>query len=187
MTDPSDLWRNQPTEVNTMTPELLANRLNQLRSEARRGIVGSAGVVLVIALISYWRYRLGGHVWFDTGMIVTGVWALASFVAFYKRIYPPPASPDALSAVGFEYYRSALMQARSHIQAMWAWGTPALLALGLFTARIATQAVSENIDLTNMAPFTLLVLIWIGVFASRTRARLQEIDKEIQALDALRS
>ena len=90
-----------------------------------------------------------------------------------------------MSAVGLDYYRSALMQVRSHVRATWAWGAPGFLALGLFTARIAIQAMGENIPLANMAPFVVLVVIWAGVFATRTRARVKEIDREIRALAAL--
>lgn len=184
--DPKAVWQNQPAEAIKMTSQLLRKRSNQLRQEKRRGPLASAGVVLFIALLSFWRFQLERSLWYDAGLVAAAVWALASMIVLRKRIWPPPPPPDAFSASSVDFYRSELIEARSHLRATWAWGAPAFLALGLFVVRFATIALGASIPFKNLAPFIVISMVWAGIFVIKTRSRLQELDAEIRDLEAPR-
>jgi hypothetical protein len=157
-----------------------------LRQGRRRGLLASTGVVLLIALLSFWKFQLERSFWYDLGLIATTAWAIASVIVLRKRIWPPPPPPDAFSATSVDFYRSELIEARSHLRATWAWGAPAFLALGLFAVRLAAKALGESIPLKNLAPFFVLSIVWAVVFAIKTRSGLRKLDAEIRDLDAPR-
>lgn len=184
--DPKAVWQNQPVETTKMTSQLLRKRSSQLRQETRRGLLASAGVVLAIALLSYWKFHLERNLWYDVGLFAAAAWAISSAIVLRKRIWPPPPPPDAFSASSVDFYRSELMEARSHLRATWAWGAPAFLALGVFIVRLTANAVDANIPLRNLAPFVVLSLVWAGTVAIKTRSRLQELDAEIRDLEVPR-
>jgi hypothetical protein len=146
-------------------------------------LLASAGVVLFIALLSFW-FRLERSLWYDAGLIAAALWAIASVIVLRGRIWPPPPPPEAFSASGVEFYRAELIEARSHLKATLAWGAPAFLALGLFAVRLGAQALGETIPLKNLAPFFVLLIIWVAVFAIRTKSKLRALDAEIRELDA---
>ena len=99
-----------------------------------------------------------------------------------KKIWPPAPPPDAFSASSVEFYRSELIEAREHLRATWAWGAPAFLALGLFAVRLVDKALGQSVALKNLAPFFVLLAIWVVAFVIKTRARLQALDAEIRDL-----
>ncbi|HYI92270.1 MAG TPA: hypothetical protein VEX68_01880 [Bryobacteraceae bacterium] len=167
-----------------MTAQLLRRQSNQLRQERRNGPLIIAGVVLFIALLSYWKFQLERSFWYDVGLFGAAAWAITSIVVLRKRIWPPPIPLDAFTASSVDFYRSELIEARSHMKAMWAWSAPAFLALGLLAVRLATKALGESIPLINVAPFAVLTIVWAGMFAIKTRSRLRELEAEIRQLDA---
>jgi len=182
--DPKAVWQNQPAEEVKMTAQLLRRQSNQLRQERRNGPLIIAGVVLFIALLSYWKFQLERSFWYDVGLFGAAAWAITSIVVLRKRIWPPPIPLDAFTASSVDFYRSELIEARSHMKAMWAWSAPAFLALGLLAVRLATKALGESIPLINVAPFAVLTIVWAGMFAIKTRSRLRELEAEIRQLDA---
>jgi hypothetical protein len=178
------VWQNQPAEQIRMTSQLLRKRSNQLRQERRNAPFAVAAVVLFIVLLSYWKFQLERNLWYDLGLIGAAAWTVASMIVLRKRIWPAPPPPDAFSASSVDFYRSELIEARSHLRATWAWGAPAFLALGLLAVRLATKALGESIPLRNMAPFVVLLIVWAGMFAIKTRSRFRDLDTEIRRLDA---
>jgi hypothetical protein len=180
--DPKAVWKNQPVEITKMTSQLLRKRSDQLRLEKRRGLLAITAVVLFIALLSYWKFQLERSLWYDIGLITAGVWAIASVILLRKKIWPPAPPPDAFSASSVEFYRSELIEAREHLRATWAWGAPAFLALGLFAVRLVDKALGQSVALKNLAPFFVLLAIWVVAFVIKTRARLQALDAEIRDL-----
>jgi len=182
--DPKAVWQNQPVEEVRMTSQLLRKRSNQLRQERRQVPLGSAGVVLFITLLSYWKFQLERSFWYDVGLLGAAGWTIISMIVLRKRIWPDPTPPDAFSVSGVDFYRLELIEARSHLRATWAWGAPAFLALGLLAVRLATKAMGESIPLINVAPFVVLSIVWAGMFAMKTRSKLRELEAELRQLEA---
>jgi hypothetical protein len=183
MSDLKAVWQNQPATGSKMTSQLLRKRSDQLRQEKRRGLFGSAGVVLFIAVLSFGMFKLERSLWYDVGLVAAAAWAILSMIVHRKRIWPPPPPPAAFSASSVDFYRSELIEARAHLKATWAWGAPAFFALGLFVIRLVAKALGENIPLRNLGPFLVLFSIWALVFANKTQSKLRELDAEIRELD----
>jgi hypothetical protein len=169
-----------------MTSELVQKRARQLRQEKRRGLVATACVVLIVALISYWKFQFEPSLWYDAGIVVAAVWAITSMIVLRKRIWSPPKPTDAFSASSVDFYRSELIETRSHLKATWAWGAPAFLVVVLFGARLASHAWGKSVPLWNVAPFTVLLVAWAGIYVHSTRSKLRELDAELRDLEGAR-
>jgi drug/metabolite transporter (DMT)-like permease len=185
--DPRNVWQQQGTEPFKMSADELRRKARRWQTKARLRVVSSAiialglciGFVSTFVRIDEELPRLGLGV-----MILSAIYFAYQS---YKWLWPSRLPPDANARTSLEFYRSKLEKRRDYVRHVWmrAGLTFLFLGLALFIAAPLIKSIGNPRLLFNMAPFFVILAIWIVLFRSTRRRQQRKIQHEIDDLRAL--
>jgi hypothetical protein len=75
-----------------------------------------------------------------------------------------------------------LQRRRDHLKNVWIWFGPVLLASGITVFALAEKALGRPGRLWNVAPFALMLALWIVLGWLMRRKQAQQIQAEIDEI-----
>lgn len=170
--DPAELWRNQPMSDTAIHLErLLARRVRGVETAARREILICIVSALFFAAVVSLRFA-----YYPWGVLL---WCAAVLYRFRGELFRPVAGE--MAATGLVHYRAVLERRRDHLRHAWLWQGP--LVLSCVTMVVLTiQRVGGAPRWRNMAPFFLLLVVWVVLGVAMRRREAAELQREIDEL-----
>ena len=186
--DPKTVWRNQPTEISTMTLILIRSKARELQSKTRRKLIGLVVGPLAVAFLYVFAIRefssLGQvlHPLFASAL----VWSLAGLYFLNRGMRSAGFPVDAGLSTGLEFCREEIDRRRNLLRRVLLWSLgPILLALATFILGLAAIGTGNRGLFPNGLPFLALVVVWIlSYFVIRER-EFRELKHEIDELNDL--
>ncbi len=181
--DPGAIWRGQPPEPAPVRLEpLMSRRTRELHASTRSEILMSMGAALFFAAVIAWRFASDRQSFPVIGLAAVVVWIAISLYWFRDRMGPAPG--DALAATGRDYYRKELERRRDHLRNAWLWHGPLVLACGTFLASVEANPFRGLYRLRSVMPLVVLLVVWIGYGIVRRRRQANELQREIDEIEA---
>ena len=181
--DPGTIWRNQRVDRQTMSVQQMQEKVNRLQAKKRRksfifyaafclyfGI--SIGALLTSAQANAADVGWVGLVRF--GLLI--VWVLG--LRYYVADRPMSLGLNTGSS-GLDFYRRELLIQYDYFRDTYRW-LPGLLWVVLF---FITTVISDR-RLT--IPLSIILAIFVGLWYRQWRRGLPALQREIEALDALK-
>jgi hypothetical protein len=199
MSDPQQLWQNQPTEAFAMSADKLRRKVQQSDRKARRAVFLSAAIALFLFFFFGWGFlSFSKFQSFDLGQFgewitrlgfgVLSLWSLYSGYKAYKVIWPSPAPSDAELKTTLQSYRQQLEKRYDYSRNIWLRSGLIFCFLGLamvvMPILIRDLATSPRL-LTNVAPIFVLFILWLAIFIPQRKRRQRKLQQEIDQLRAL--
>lgn len=182
--DPLNIWQSQPTEPSKMNLEEIRQRVRALQRKMRRQRLGNAAAMLVCIGLCVWGIVAS---YFDVqrvGFALAGVWGLLTQLPWLRKT--GSAGLDAGSSTGIEFCRSELALRRGQLQQPWRWFLgPVLLGIGSFLIGPVAAVMQHPGMAMNMAPFLILMVVWVFFFFRRAGQERRELQRDIDELNAL--
>src|SRR5690349_15812018 len=167
MPDPKSVWKEQPEEELAVTMEQILNRRTRdLAAGTRMEILLSVGAALFFVAVMAWRLPARTTLLEEAGFAAVLLWAASTVWLFRRRIWTPPAGPDALAGNSLDYYRAVLESRRNHLRNGWLWHGPLVFACLIFALSFRANGFTER--LSGAAPMAVLLLAWTA-FGIRRR------------------
>lgn len=178
MTDPIMLWKNQPTEIKTMSLTEIQTRARKFQSQIfwrnLREYIATFAVCVIFGVFA----ARSDNTWLRLGCLL--IIAAALFVSaflFLNGRSNRSVAPDA--AACHDFHREALLRQRNLLRGVWLWYlAPFLPGLILF---MWGQGQQEGVTLLRsglVAGFVAFVFLGIGLLNQWAARRLQkEIDR----------
>lgn len=196
VSDPHNVWQNQPTEAFKMSADTLRCKARQLDRRSRRAVLISTVIAMVLFLWFGWgffsfqkfqRFDLGplGEWTARVGFAVLSLWALYSGYKTYKVFWPNPAASDADLKTTLQAYRERLEKRLHYSQNIWLRSGLIFCFLGMtmVVAPIVTQDLATSPRLlVNVAPICVLFILWLAIFIPQRKRRQRRLQEEIDHL-----
>jgi hypothetical protein len=184
--DPIQTWQSQPAEVSSMTLQLVRRWAVDAASKRKQErLTNLLGTVLVLSLASSWGMRSGSKAE-RVAFFVAALWLVAGqchawFVQPSKRL---PAEAGLNSTI--EFLRGELRAQQDQLRLVWLrFIGPLFLILGVFAAPKLLAAGRRWDLLSSMAPFLVLLSLWVVLFYVIRKAKNRRLHQELQDLESL--
>jgi hypothetical protein len=199
MNGPQNVWQNQPTEAVKMSADKLRQKAQRLDRKARRAVLSSAAIAIVLFLWFGWgflsfparfqNFGLGaiGLASMRVGFAVLSLWSLYSGYKTYKVFWPTAGSEADLKTT-VQSYRQALEKRRDYARNIWlssglifCFVGIALVVIPVFVREITTPLRL----LANLGPIFALIVLWLAIFIPQRKRRQRKLRQEIEQVRAL--
>jgi hypothetical protein len=185
--DPKQIWQNQPTEAMQMSLEEIRRKAHQFHNKAR--LKALTGIVIGIALCGVFAgtSAKAQYMLLRIGWGVLSLWGIYGAYQAYKWIWPSGLAEDATLGTSRDFYRRELERRRDYGRHIWRrsglWLCFVGLAFVVLPALIA--ALKAPGLLLNAIPFFVLLAGWFVVFFTIRKRERTNLQREIDALNAL--
>jgi hypothetical protein len=185
--DPKQIWQNQPTEAMQMSLEEIRRKAHQFHNKAR--LKALTAIVIGIALCGVFAATVAKpqYLVLRIGWGILSIWALYGAYQAYKWIWPSSLAPDATVGTSLDFYRRELERRRDYVRHIWRrsglWGCFTGLALVVVPALMGALRAPRL--LVNAVPLFVLLTTWFVVFSSIRKRERTNLQREIDALNAL--
>jgi uncharacterized membrane protein YfcA len=185
--DPKQIWQNQPTEAMQMSLEEIRRKAHQFHNKAR--LKALTGIVIGIALCGVFAgtSAKAQYMLLRIGWGVLSLWGIYGAYQAYKWIWPSGLAEDATLGTSLDFYRRELERRRDYGRHIWRrsglWLCFVGLAFVVLPALIA--ALKAPRLLLNAIPFFVLLAGWFVVFFTIRKRERTNLQREIDALNAL--
>jgi hypothetical protein len=187
--DPQTLWQSQSTEeIKMSTAQFFRVKAEQSRATAR--LVAIATVAAYIGLLGFLALGFARILNLTSRVGLALLAAGASYVFYrgYNRLWP---QPETSTVDGLEAYRRELVRVRDRDswQNIWPMAGPlipgCLLIAAPYLEPLARTAAERPAVLLNATPFFVLLAVWAVLIFPVRKRRLQEVQRELEALDRM--
>jgi hypothetical protein len=185
--DPKQIWQNQPTEAMQMSLEEIRRKAHQFHNKAR--LKALTAIVIGIALCGVFAgtSAKAQYMLLRIGWGVLSLWGIYGAYQAYKWIWPSGLAEDATLGTSRDFYRRELERRRDYGRYIWRrsglWLCFVGLAFVVLPALIA--ALKAPRLLLNAVPFFVLLAGWIVAFVYIRKRERTNLQREIDALNAL--
>jgi hypothetical protein len=185
--DPKQIWQNQPTEAMQMSLEEIRRKAHQFHNKAR--LKALTAIVIGIALCGVFAgtSAKAQYMLLRIGWGVLSLWGIYGAYQAYKWIWPSGLAEDATLGTSLDFYRRELERRRDYGRHIWRrsglWLCFVGLAFVVLPALIA--ALKAPRLLLNAIPFFVLLAGWFVVFFTIRKRERTNLQREIDALNAL--
>jgi hypothetical protein len=185
--DPKQIWQNQPTEAMQMSLEEIRRKAHQFHNKAR--LKALTAIVIGIALCGVFAATVAKpqYLVLRIGWGILSIWALYGAYQAYKWIWPSSLAPEATVGTSLDFYRRELERRRDYVRHIWRrsglWGC--FTGLALVVAPALMGALRAPRLLVNAVPLFVLLTTWFVVFSSIRKRERTNLQREIDALNAL--
>jgi hypothetical protein len=185
--DPKQIWQNQPTEAMQMSLEEIRRKAHQFHNKAR--LKALTAIVIGIALCGVFAATAAKpqYLVLRIGWGILSIWALYGAYQAYKWIWPSSLAPEATVGTSLDFYRRELERRRDYVRHIWRrsglWGC--FTGLALVVAPALMGALRAPRLLVNAVPLFVLLTTWFVVFSSIRKRERTNLQREIDALNAL--
>jgi uncharacterized membrane protein YfcA len=185
--DPKQIWQNQPTEAMQMSLEEIRRKAHQFHNKAR--LKALTAIVIGIALCGVFAgtSAKAQYMLLRIGWGVLSLWGIYGAYQAYKWIWPSGLAEDATLGTSLDFYRRELERRRDYGRHIWRrsglWLCFVGLAFVVLPALIA--ALKAPGLLLNAIPFFVLLAGWFVVFFTIRKRERTNLQREIDALNAL--
>ena len=185
--DPKQIWQNQPTEAMQMSLEEIRRKAHQFHNKAR--LKALTAIVIGIALCGVFAgtSAKAQYMLLRIGWGVLSLWGIYGAYQAYKWIWPSGLAEDATLGTSLDFYRRELERRRDYGRHIWRrsglWLCFVGLAFVVLPALIA--ALKAPRLLLNAVPFFVLLAGWIVAFVYIRKRERTNLQREIDALNAL--
>jgi hypothetical protein len=180
--DPKQIWLSQPTEPSAMKlgQLLLQQRARELHAKTRRELFKNIAVAFLVIVMSVFGITWTNDPVPRVAFALAAAWALAGQYFLNRGMWLAPLPGDAALMTSIEFYRRAVEGRRRLFRIVLGWFLgPVVLASAGYVLSILGK-VRLNL---NMAPFLVLLGVWIiAVIVMRVRGQ-RELQREIDELD----
>lgn len=182
--DPKTIWQSQPTEASTMSLVLIRQKARELRAKARRQLLGTLVVPVVVALFyafciqQFPQLRGLLHSLFALAL----AWSLVGLYFLHRGMRPGAMPGDAAFNTGLEFCRRELERQRDVLRLLllWSFG-PVVMALG--TISLAFAIVAGPDIFPKAAPLMTLMVAWIAAYLVIRVRQQRKLQREINELN----
>lgn len=184
--DLKDIWRNQPTEISTMTLKLIEQRSRDLRARTRRKLLGTLAGPFVAGL--FYAYGMKEFAAFrqllQPPFALALVWSLAGLYFLNRGMWSPVMPGDAGRSTGLEFCRREIERQRDLVRRvlLWAFG-PIMLTIGTFIVALAMVSTKDKGSFPNGLPFLIAVVVWISAYFIIRAREQRDLQREIDELN----
>jgi hypothetical protein len=176
------LWRDQDTETQPMSIELIHARAFQSRVKVRNVIEYAACVAVIAIFIGYALFLSGPLIKLGSVMIALG--AAFTSLQLHRRGSARDLPPGASAASSLTFHRAELVRQRDAIgSAAWWYIAPFVPGMAVFMAGLA-QAMPGN-SLANLAPLGVAIGGYLVFWTLMNRGATRRLRKEIAEIDEL--
>jgi hypothetical protein len=188
MNDPKKIWQEQPTEAIPMTLDEIRRKAHKLQLIAR--LLALAWIAFGLVLCAgFARTSARGHVAIPrAGWAIMSLWCLYGVHHAFKWIWPGRLPADATFSTSLDFYRKELERQRDYGWRLWRRSGLAWVILGLaflVVIPVLMGALQNPRILVNALPFCVMLGIWLVVFLSTRKRKQQELQQEIDELNAM--
>jgi hypothetical protein len=188
--DTRKLWQEQPTEIPEMTLEKIEQKTQELRAKTRRELTKSIAGPVIVAAICVFGLRFP-DIAVRAALMVAIAWSIAGQYFFRREMWSAMPPGDAALSTSLQSYRKEVERRRSLFgrAILWLFG-PAVLAIGVLIAilvKLGTGPRGLPLEgaLRNMAPFLILIVVWVVSFFAIRMRQQRELQREIAELEAI--
>jgi len=186
---PGALWRDQPEDaMPVLPPQLQRRRARDLAASTRAEVLTSLCAALFFVMVLALRMNWVGDRLVQLGMALVVGWILLTTYRFRQWIWPPRGEgvgdAPAAAAPSLAFYRAELERRREHLRSGWLWYGPLVLACLLLVAVAARNLAPNRQRLRMVAPFLVLLMLWVGLGIRQRRRKVAEIQREIDEIAA---
>lgn len=181
--DPKRTWQNQPIEASKVNLILIRQKVRELQSRARRRLLSTLTVPLVVAFFYVFSISQFPHLreLVHSLFAFTLTWSMAG-VFFLSRGKRPGAVPeDAGFTTGIEFCQQELERQRDYLRRvlLWSFG-PIVLAIG--TLLLAFAIIAGREFFMKALPVTVLAVTWIAAYLLTRLRQQRNVQREINEL-----
>ena len=181
--DLRNVWQDQPGEGIGMSVEEIRRRSKELHEKMKREGLSNGGILLAIIVFSVWGAAVSADLAQRTAYLLAAAWALIGLYPTRKRLLSPRLAGDAGTVAGLRFYRQELERRRDYVRDQWLWIIgPTLLAIGGFLVPAIRGVLRDPENAPKMAPFTILLVIWMIAFFFIRRKEVRKTQREIDEL-----
>lgn len=166
-----------------MTLEMIRQKGKESRLKTRRELVGSMATVLIVLGVSIFGIEHTSYVVARLVFALAIAWALAGQAIVHRGMWSASQPSDGTFKTGLEFYRRELERQQDVIGRIlrWSFG-PVILSIGTLIVVLVEMATGLSLPIRSVAPFGLLVVIWIVAFFVRRSRGQRKLRGEIDAL-----
>ena len=185
--DPKKIWQNQPTERIKMSLDEIRRKAQKLYAKARMAAIAWIAIGIFLS-VAFGRASAGAREMLPRiGWGVLSLWGLYGAWQAYRWIWPGRLAPGATLSTSLDFYRKELERQRDYGRQIWRRSglAAAFLGVGLVVAPGMIQVVKTPRLLPNVAPFFVLLIVWLVSFLVLRKRNQQNLQREIDELNAL--
>lgn len=186
--DPRKIWQDQPKETTPMSLNEIRHRVQELQAKSRWGALTWIVLGLALSVMFAGTAAKGPNGLPRLGWAILSIWGLWGAFQAYKWIWPRTLASDANWSTSADFYRRELERKRDYGRHIWIRSGLWLcfLGLALVVAPGLIAAIQSPRLLLNMAPFFLLMAIWIISFFFLRKREREKLRREIDELERLK-
>lgn len=181
--DPRTVWQNQPTEPSLMTLEKIRHKVRELHAKTRRQLMGNFLVPLTAVFV--YGFSMQFHDALLRPVFALAIaWSLAGLYFLNRGMWSAAMPGDAALSTGLEFYRREVERRRNFFRRvlLWSFG-PVLMAIVTLILSMGNVGILNRATVPSMAPFLVLVVIWIAAYFVIRMRELRELQREIDELN----
>jgi hypothetical protein len=185
--DPRKIWQDQPTERIKMSLDDIRRKAQKLHAKARMAAIAWIGIGIFLSAAFGRSSAHARELLPRMGWGVLSLWGLYGAWQAYQWIWPGRLAADATLATSLDFYRKELERQRDYGRQIWRRSGVAAAFLGaaLVVAPGLIQVVKTPALLPNVAPFFVLLFVWLVSFLVLRARKQQKLQQEIDELNAM--
>jgi purine-cytosine permease-like protein len=185
--DPRKIWQDQPTERIKMSLDDIRRKAQKLHAKARMAAIAWIGIGIFLSAAFGLNSAHAREMLPRVGWGVLSLWGLYGAWQAYQWIWPGRLAADATLATSLDFYRKELERQRDYGRQIWRRSGVAAAFLGaaLVVAPGMIQVVKTPALLPNVAPFFVLLFVWLVSFLVLRARKQQKLQQEIDELNAM--
>jgi hypothetical protein len=186
--DLRNVWQNQPTEVRTMSAELMRYKAQQQYQRGRFQAQASIALGIALCALFAWSCARAQELITRIGWGLLSLWCLWFAYQVYRWIWPEELAENAPTGPSLEFYRRELERRTRFARHNWLRAGLPLCFLGLGLVVLPPLIRSPRLT-PNALPFFTLLIAWFVAYlyqSSRNRRKLQREIEELRAFERQR-
>ena len=183
---PKTLWQNQPAETSKMSLILIRQKARELRARARRQMIGSLAVPMVVAYMydfcithfPNWLQML------NPPFALALAWSIAGIYFLNRGKRSEEMLPEAGLSTGLQFCRKEIEQRRDYFRRVVAWlFAPVVLAIA--TCATALSVAAGPAKFLEVVPFIMLGVAWIVAYLWMRARQMRQLQRELDELSEI--
>jgi hypothetical protein len=183
--DPKTIWQNQPTETPTMTLLLIRKKARELHAKTRGELLRSIFGPVLVAGLGGFGLGLPDPV-LRAVFVFAIAWSLAGLYFLNRGMWSAAIPGDAALSPSLESYRREVERRRYLFSRVMRWGLgPVLLVIATWILAAVKMRFVNRTTLPKVAPFLILMTIWLVSMFFVRRGQQRELQREIDDLNEI--